>query len=428
MYCLVLLPGVIYCLVLPPCSAALLLKCDGLVLLQALLLADRFTIPEVCTAGISQALMAKMDADVSTEAFLRALCDLPETLLQAMEVSRVVAKCLKSIYHASCYARDGDIKLIDSCRVQEVLLKAFRHIPAIISSTERHSIIGSLPLPLIVMLAKSCQLMVHSENCVAALLSIWCESPRTYDKRYELVNKKLTECLRITQLSPSYLLSIVPHLSCFGFGTADCYRDALRMVQMEKCLAVSNDFKSPAAPVWPILPDGRKPARALIIREAPSVDWTLDESEVTKLLRGEALSSPDSIYSSGYIFRMFVRLKLKEENDAIVPVLSLYVRPDLGWLMTKLGITSSLPATFISLSATLSAVELPLGYKKSLSFSGVMMDFNRYARQGWEQFIEFDHLKGTSAPDKHKTLQEALAPDFTQHSRVTFRLEINNVQ
>ena len=180
--------------------------------------------------------------------------------------------------------------------LQQFLVTVFGDVPAIIASAEQLCEFCLLPHTAVLVWARADNLRVHSENCVVLLLSAWIHaygnvhgaaleddmeaSSDDEDDKNAHLYVELANCVRVLQLSPSYLQHIVPKLSWFQGCRGIKF---LPHLQLQKSAGLDVDVQGSSArdfcaPSW--LANAREAADSM---PSSSTEWVVKSAELELL-------------------------------------------------------------------------------------------------------------------------------------------------
>ncbi|GAX83929.1 hypothetical protein CEUSTIGMA_g11353.t1 [Chlamydomonas eustigma] len=279
-------------------------------LLNCFLAASRFVVPH-CIEQCSEAFKALPPKSFTTELLIK-IYSLPPFEAESPQNIHLFQKAKQDLL-----AWFGDIpKLLRqrlmACPPCPTLLEQFK----------------MLPYAAIHQWLQSDELVVHSENCVLTLLSVWVGRG---DSGKNCINSQLTDLLkgiRVLQLTPSYL-SLIPHIS--WLSSVLCLSSelvsALQRVQYQR-LCLTHCQKTPHFQANHVLPDPTwyndykdihiprvswlHPRRCGILKQLDKdrqLSWSLGAEELDSLYKGDisSLCSPQSMYCSGYFFSVLLK-------------------------------------------------------------------------------------------------------------------------
>ena len=239
----------------------------------------------------------------------QAVCALPKSLLTSKGLARL---------RNTCYNRIGEISsTADPDMLQQFLVTVFGDVPAIIASAEQLCEFCLLPHTAVLVWARADNLRVHSENCVVLLLSAWIHaygnvhgaaleddmeaSSDDEDDKNAHLYVELANCVRVLQLSPSYLQHIVPKLSWFQGCRGIKF---LPHLQLQKSAGLDVDVQGSSArdfcaPSW--LANAREAADSM---PSSSTEWVVKSAELELMASSseQQLFSP-SVYRNGAFFK-----------------------------------------------------------------------------------------------------------------------------
>ena len=254
-------------------------------------LAEIYLPPAECLKPVLTALSAIASRGIDL-AFLSHVYSLPDGLLEMPSLQNIITSCKKK------------------------LLELFADVPSVIKDPEQRKHFCALPFAAVWAWLRFKNLKVHSESCVLFLLSAWVNN-----KEHPVCNphqlKQLAHRVRVGQLSPTYLHSVLPDLKwfqeiCSSSGDGRFVR-TLQVMSAQvgtSCLG----WDGPAG--W--IADGRN---GTAMPSSVSLEWNLGAEDIISIDESPLNCNkicPVKAYFDGIFYELLVKKVAKAKGDSAV--------------------------------------------------------------------------------------------------------------
>ena len=253
-------------------------------------LAESYLPPAACLKPILTALSAFKSRDIDLD-LLTHVYSLPAGLLERPSLGEITAAC------------------------RHELMVRFGDVPSVITDLEHRGDFCALPFAAVLEWLQSDDLKVHSESCVLFLLSAWVNSEE-HPACSLHQQRQLAHTVRVGQLSPTYLNSVLPDLKWFQGSCSSEEGRLVRALQVRSGHAGASCSPWPGPAAW--ISDKR---RRTVAQTSVCLEWSLgagDIATIDSLPRGCVLDSPGKAYSNGIFYELYVSKVAEAKGDPAV--------------------------------------------------------------------------------------------------------------